>query len=126
MKQEIIEKTYELVEEIKQKKDYKRLLELHQIIETDSTIQELINTFIKYNDKYEEVTKYGKYHPDLKKVQQEFSSAKEKLYTNVIVKEYKNLENKLQKELNIISKEIAISISQKIKHPNELGLVNKH
>ena len=126
MKQEIIEKTYDLVEELKQKKEYIRLLELHKKIQSDSTIQTLINTFVKYNKKYEEVTKYGKYHPDLKKVQLEFAKAKEDLYTNETVKEYKTLENQIQKDLNIISKELATSISPKIKHPNELGLVNKH
>ena len=126
MKQEIIEKTYELVEEIKSKKEYKKLLELHKIIETDQHIKELITIFQKYNDKYNEVSKYGKYHPDLKKVSKEFAQAKENLYSNEIVKEYKTLENLIQKEFNNISKELATSISPKIKHPNELGLVNKH
>lgn len=126
MKQEIIEKTYELVDEIKGSEDYKKLQKLHKIIDTNSEIKELINIFKKYNDKYEEVSKYGKYHPDLKKVQKQFSEAKTNLYSNKLVKEYKELENRIQKILDNISKELAIGVSKKIKHPNELGLINKH
>ena len=126
MKQEIIEKTYELVDEIKKQTSYQKLIELKNIIEKNKEIIELINTFEKLNIKYTEVVKYGKYHPDLKRTQQEFSEAKIALYTNPLVKEYKALEKELQKELDLISSEIATSVSKKIKHPNELGLINKH
>lgn len=126
MKQKIIEKTYDVVEEIKSTNEYQRLLELHREIAGDKEVQELISIFQKYNKKYEEVSKYGKYHPDIKKVQQEFSVAKENLYSNEVIKEYKKLENQIQKTLNHISKELATNISSKIKHPNELGLINKH
>lgn len=126
MKQEVIEKTYELIEQIKDTPKYKRLMELKRIIDTDSNVQELIQSFQKWNKKYEEVSKYGKYHPDLRKVQLSFRDAKEKLYTNEVVEEYKSLENDLQKELDHISASIAQAISKKIKHPNEIGLINKH
>ena len=125
MKQEIIEKTYELADEIKAKSSYKRLLELKKIIDSDEGIKELVLTFQKLNIEYEEVSKYGKYHPDLKKVQKEFSEAKTVLYTNDAVKEYKALEKALQSDLDEISATLATTISKKIKHPNELGLVNK-
>jgi len=126
MKQEIIEKTYELVDEIKAQDSYKRILVLKNEIDNNPQINELVKTFQKLNEKYEEVTKYGKYHPDLKKVKQDFSTAKVNLYTHDVVKEYKALEKELQRELNLISTEIAVAVSSKIKHPNELGLVNKH
>lgn len=126
MKQDIIEKTYDLVDEIKAKKSYVRLLELSKIIKSDLNIHELIENFQRLNRKFEEVSKYGKYHPDLKQVQKDFSKSKEALYTNVIIKEYKDLENSLQHDLNTISMELALSISKKIRHPNELGLINKH
>lgn len=126
MKQEIIEKTYELVEEIKSQDSYKRILVLKKEIQKSPDIKQLIETFQTLNLKFEEVSKYGKYHPDLKVVQRDFSHAKTKLYTNSVVKEYKKLEKELQKDLNLISTEIAVAISSKIKHPNELGLVNKY
>lgn len=126
MKQEIIEKTYELVDEIKSQDSYKKILKLKKEIDTNLEIIELVNNFQRLNKKYEEVSKYSKYHPDLKRVQQDFSKAKIALYTNDVVKEYKELEKKLQKNLNHISTEISVAVSAKIKHPNELGLINKH
>ena len=126
MERKIIENTYELIDEIKDTKVYKRLVELKQQIEKDKDLKALIEEFNKVKIKYDDVSKYGKYHPDLKKVQLELLKIKETLYSNVIIEEYKKLEKELQKTLDHVSSEIAKSVSKKIKHPNEIGLINKH
>lgn len=126
MNGKILENTYELVDEIKQEKSYLRLLELKSIIASNEDLKNLIATFNKVKIKYDDVIKYGKYHPDLKKVQQELSKTKEILYSNDIISEYKKVEKEIQKNLDLISSEIAKSVSNKIKHPNEIGLINKH
>lgn len=122
----ILEKTYDLVDEIKGTTEYKRLLELDAVLKTDPNLIALIESFQKVKEKYEETSKYGKYHPDLKGVQLELATIKEEVYTNAIIKEYKQLEKDLQNRLDKISKEIANCVSSKIKHPNEIGLINKH
>lgn len=119
-------KTYDLVDEIKSTKSYKRLIELNEIMKTDKSIIELIEVFNKTKLKFEEASKYGKYHPDLKETQLKLKVAKENLYKNDIIVEYKQCEKDIQIILNNISKELATTISSKIKHPNEFGLVNKH
>ncbi len=126
MNTDLINKTYDLVDEIKDTKTYKRLLELSGIIKKSDAISELIYEFNKDKTKLQEAQKYGKYHPDLKKIQLNLKDSKEKLYNNDIIKEYKSCEKEIQKILNGISKELANTISSKIKYPNELGLVNKH
>jgi cell fate (sporulation/competence/biofilm development) regulator YlbF (YheA/YmcA/DUF963 family) len=126
MKQEIIDLTYDLIAEIKGSLEFKRILELKKMISLSTEIEDLISEFKTLKTKYEEVIKYGKYHPDLKKVQNDFSIAKSQLYNNEIVKEYKNLEKEIQKKLDYVSESIAKSVSHKIKHPNEIGLINKH
>jgi len=126
METRVLDKTYDLVEEIKQTKDYNRLLELDKILKTDPTLIVLIESFNRIKEKYDDVSKYGKYHPDLKPVQLELAKQKEEVYTNPIIKEYKQLEKDLQNRLDQISKEIANCVSSKIKHPNEIGLINKH
>lgn len=126
MNNRILENTYELIDEIKSNDIYIRLLELKVIIDKDDELNKLIQDFNKVKLKYEEVTKYGKYHPDLKKVQLELAKTKELLYSNEKIKEYKDLEKKLQSLLDEISSEIAQTVSSKIKHPNEIGLINKH
>jgi cell fate (sporulation/competence/biofilm development) regulator YlbF (YheA/YmcA/DUF963 family) len=117
--------TYQVIDEIKASKDYQRLLELHQIIKNDPAISQLVGQFNNYKEKYQEVQKYGKYHPDLKEVQIGFSEAKTSLYNHVLILEYKQLEKKIQSLLDRISTEIAEAISPKIKHPNDIGLINK-
>ena len=126
METRVLDKTYDLVEEIKQTKDYNRLLQLDKILKTDPTLIVLIESFNRIKEKYDDVSKYGKYHPDLKSVQLELAKQKEEVYTNPIIKEYKQLEKDLQNRLDQISKEIANCVSSKIKHPNEIGLINKH
>lgn len=126
MKDTVLNKVYGLVEEIKSKKEYIRLLELKKIMENDPLIVNLINDFNKSKIKFEEVSKYGKHHPDLKKVQLELASIKTDVFTNEIIAEYKKLERNMQKILDDISRKIAQSVSPKIKYPNEMGLINKH
>ncbi|KFZ26105.1 MAG: hypothetical protein KQ78_01670 [Candidatus Izimaplasma bacterium HR2] len=126
MKDTVLNKVYDLVDEIKLRKEYIRLLELKKIMENDPLIINLINDFNKCKVKFEEVSKYGKHHPDLKKVQLELASIKTKVFTNEIIVEYKKLEKEIQKILDDVSRKIAQSVSPKIKYPNEMGLINKH
>ncbi len=126
MEQKLLDAVYNLVDEIKEKKEYIRLLELKKILNTDTEIIELINAFNKDKIKYDEVSKYGKHHPDLKEVRLALTKSKEELFTNTYISEYKQLEKEIQKLLDVISRKIALSVSPKIKHPNEIGLINKH
>ena len=125
MKENVLKAVYELVDEIKEKNEYKKLLKLKKIIDTDKQIIKLVEVFNKTKVKYNEVSKYGEHHPDLKEVRKELSISKEKLFTNEIIKEYKQLEKEIQNLLDDISRKIAKSVSPKIKHPNEIGLINK-
>lgn len=126
METKLIELAYEVSDEIKDRFEYKRLLEIKAMTEEDPTLIYLITEFTKAKVKYEEVQKYGKYHPDLKRVQLLLQKTKEALYTNELVVEYKKLEKVIQKVLNDVSMRIATAVSENIKHPNELGLIPKH
>lgn len=126
MNDKVLNGVYDLVDEIKSKKEYVRLLELKKILDNDPVIVKLLIEFNKSKLKYDEVSKYGKHHPDLKKVQLELADIKTKVFTNKIISEYKQLEKDIQKMLDYISREIAQSVSPKIKYPNEMGLINKH
>ena len=125
MKENVLNAVYDLVDEIKGKKEYIRFLELKKIMDTDESVKEIIKAFSKAKEKYSEVSKYGKYHPDLQDVRIELVKTKEAVFSNNIISEYKQLEKDIQKILDNISREIAVSVSPKIKHPNEIGLINK-
>ena len=126
MKDTVLNLVYDLVDEIKSKDEYIRLLELKQILDNDPIISNLIIEFNKTKIKFEEVSKYGKHHPDLKQVQIELALIKTKVFTNEVISEYKKLEKEIQKILDDVSRQIAQSVSPKIKYPNEIGLINKH
>lgn len=126
MKDIVLNLVYELVDEIKSKEEYIRLMELKKVMDSDPYILKLLDRFKKSKIKFEEVSKYGKYHPDLKKAQLELAQIKTEVFTNKTIMEYKKLERELQKLLDATSKEIAQSVSPNIKHPNEMGLINKH
>ena len=49
METNILMKTYDLVDEIKSTKDYKRLIELDNILKTNTEMIELIESFNKAN-----------------------------------------------------------------------------
>lgn len=122
----LINLAYELSDEIKNSNEYQKLIKLKKIIDTDQDIKTLISDFNKIKIKYEEVRKYGKYHPNLKDVQLQLQAIKEQVFEHPVIKEYKQLEKHLQKVLDQVSKEIATSVSNNIKHPNEVGLLPKH
>jgi cell fate (sporulation/competence/biofilm development) regulator YlbF (YheA/YmcA/DUF963 family) len=126
MKDTVLNKVYDLVDEIKSKREYIRLLELKKILENDPGIIDLLERFNICKTKFEDVSKYGKHHPDLKKVQLELASLKTDVFTNEVIAEYKKLEKQIQKMLDDVSRKIAKSVSPKIKFPNEMGLINKH
>jgi len=125
MNQEQINKVYELIDDIKQSDVYKQLVDLNRIIKESTEIQEKQQAFLKLRNKYEAVKKYGKYHPDLERVQNEFSKAKETLYNIDEVKRYKKNEKELQKVLDQISIQLGQSVSSLIPVPNEIGLISK-
>lgn len=110
---ELCDKSEKVAKEIIETSDFKELLTLKERISNE--IGDLVLNFNKAKEKYEEVTKYSKYHPDLKKRQLELVKAKETLYTNELVIRYKELERKIQKELNEVAHEIASSISANLK-----------
>lgn len=126
MEQKLLESVYEFVDEIKSSDSYKRLLILKQTMEEDQELHLLLTAFQKVKVNYDEVSKYGKYHPDLKRVRKELSDVKQQVFTHPVIVEYKVLEKEIQSILNNASKEIADAVSGKIKHPNELGLIPKH
>ncbi len=123
MNQEIMIKTYDLIDDIKQSDTYIEYIKLDDYIANNTTIQETITAFQKAKKLYEEAKQYGKHHPDLKKRQRQLAQAKEALYGFEEVVRYKKLETALQKQLDHISRTIANAISVHIPHPNELGIL---
>lgn len=116
----IIITTYELLDEFKTSEVYKRYLELKEITLKFS------KEFKEFNDLNERFHNLegGKYNPSFKDYAAKLSIAKSKLFSIPEVKELFKLEAHIQFQLDEISRKVAGVISEDIKVPNELGILN--
>lgn len=86
-------------------------------LKTDKETQRKIRAFVKLKELYEEVQRFGKYHPDYKKVTEEIRDAKRTMDLDENVYLFKKAENELQGLLDEIAVIIGHSVSEHIKVP---------
>lgn len=79
--------------------------------------QQKINRFVRLKELYEEVQRFGKYHPDYKKVMKQVRESKREMDLDPLVAEFKLAENDLQSLLDEISMLIGGAVSKNIKVP---------
>lgn len=87
-------------------------------LEQDKEAQALIRNFSHMKEQYEDVQRFGTYHPDYKKITKDVRLIKRELDLNTTVYAFKQAENNLQKVLDDISQVVGTTVSQYIKVPN--------
>ncbi|MFS8652309.1 MAG: YlbF family regulator [Caldibacillus sp.] len=83
-------------------------------MENDPATQKKIQRFVKLKEKYEEVQRFGHYHPDYKTVMKEIRVAKREMDLDENVANFKRAETELQNVLDEISLLIGRSVSDQI------------
>ncbi|WP_102347052.1 YlbF family regulator [Bacillus sp. Marseille-P3661] len=83
----------------------------------DETAINLIKKFVKQKEKYDEVHRFGRYHPDYLQVITETRTLKREMDLNSHVAAFKQSETKVQSLLDEISVLIGKSVSDYIKVP---------
>ena len=126
MNQNILDAVYQLTDDIKQSDDYRRLLEQKTKLEQDPAIGERLAAYQNWQAKYDEVRQYGTHHPDLKRVQLAYRDAREALFSHPDVRTFVQLEKAIQARLDDIARALATTVSDKIKHPDSIGLIQRH
>ena len=107
---------------IKNTIEYKRLVELRSII--DEKYEKEITEFKKQNEEYNRLVSINdKYSNKYKEALKKFVEAKNRLYQKEEVIEYIKNERIIQTRLNALSKNIAEVVSDNIKVPNEIGII---
>ncbi|MGM7720249.1 YlbF family regulator [uncultured Metabacillus sp.] len=86
-------------------------------LKNDKNAQQLISQFTKTKDLYEDVQRFGKYHPDYRKISKEMRDIKRELDLNESVATFKKAENELQALLDEISVQVGQAVSEHIKVP---------
>ncbi|PRO64747.1 YlbF family regulator [Alkalicoccus urumqiensis] len=86
-------------------------------VQKDRHIQSKLQEFQLLKEKYEEVQRFGKYHPDFRTITAEVREFKRGLDTEPVIAEFKQAEKYLHELLSEISKMIADEVSPNIKVP---------
>jgi len=86
-------------------------------LNNDKTAQEIISRFMKTKDLYEDVQRFGKYHPDYKEIRKKMSEVKRELQLNDTIAAFKQAEEQVQLLLDETSYLIAQAVSPSVKVP---------
>ncbi|EPR28058.1 putative cytosolic protein [Geobacillus sp. WSUCF1] len=86
-------------------------------LKQDRRAQQLTARFVKLKERYEEVQRFGKYHPDYRDVMKEVREAKRELDLHETVAAFKEAEKAMQELLDEISVLIGKAVSEHVKVP---------
>ncbi|MCM3160374.1 YlbF family regulator [Metabacillus litoralis] len=87
------------------------------ILKKDQEAQQLIQEFTKIKDLYEDVQRFGKYHPDYRKITKDLRDIKREVDLNESISNFKRAENEVQSLLDEISVQIGQAVSIHVKVP---------
>lgn len=85
----------------------------------DKNSQELIKAFADIKEHYEDVQRFGRYHPDYSVIMKKVRSIKREMDMDDKVAAFKIAERNLQKLLDEISTDVAMSVGDMIKAPKD-------
>lgn len=88
-------------------------------VNEDQEAQRLITAFNDIKSHYEDVQRFGRYHPDYNEIMKKVRTAKREMDMNDKVAAFKIAERNLQKLLDEISGYVAFSVSDDIKAPKD-------
>ncbi|WP_088104981.1 YlbF family regulator [Halalkalibacter urbisdiaboli] len=114
---ELLDEATELGQAILSSDVYQGYEKAKKQLEADEHAQQLIQRFNEMKDRYEEVQRFGKYHPDYDKVSTEIRQVKREMDSLPTVSAFKKAERELEMLLNEISEIVARSVSDTIKVP---------
>lgn len=84
---------------------------------SNESLAKLIYDFTNMKERYEEVQRFGRYHPDYKTIMKDIRIQKRELDMNELVAALRLAENDVQNLLNEVSALIARSVSDSVKVP---------
>ncbi|MFD3448021.1 YlbF family regulator [Microbacteriaceae bacterium 4G12] len=91
--------------------------ECYYRLQQDEAAQELIKTFGEMKERYEEVQRFGKYHPDFSVVSKQIREIKRNVDLHETIAAFKKAEQEVQKLLDEVSVILGREISPAIKVP---------
>ncbi|WP_338781769.1 YlbF family regulator [Metabacillus sp. FJAT-52054] len=86
-------------------------------LKNDQTAQDIVSRFVKVKDIYEDVQRFGKYHPDYRQISKDMREIKRELDLNEKVAAFRRAETGLQTLLDEISIQLGSAVSEHVKVP---------
>ena len=113
----ILDVTDELNNMILRSKQVMALRAAREEVYSDATLVEQINAFNKMKEHYEDVQRFGKYHPDYQSIMKNIREQKRAIDLNEKVANLKLAENDFQDLLDQVSLILGKSVSEAVKVP---------
>jgi cell fate (sporulation/competence/biofilm development) regulator YlbF (YheA/YmcA/DUF963 family) len=114
----VISQASELADMINNSREVSDYLLAKQAMEQDAEVQRLQRLFQKKKEQYEDVQRFGKYHPDFDRISKEVRELKRAIEMLDTVQAYKRAETNLDELLYRVSRTIADAVSPAIKVPS--------
>lgn len=114
---ELLEHVEQFAQQLKKSDQFQHYVECKYRLDNDQQAQLLIKQFIKEKDLYDDVQRFGRYHPDYYTITKSVREAKREMDMHETVAAYKKAERQLQDLLDEISSIIGKSVSEYIKVP---------
>lgn len=115
---QLIMESHELSTMINQSREVSDYLVAKRRMEADGEAQSLLALFEKKKVLYEDVQRFGKYHPDYNHISKEVRELKRTIELMDSVQAFKRAEDKLDELLYEVSRTIAYAVSDTIKVPS--------
>ncbi|AXF55498.1 YlbF family regulator [Salicibibacter kimchii] len=115
---ELLDASEELSKMIRSSDIYHHYVEARRNMLEDEEAKRLIEAFNHHKVKFDEVQRFGKYHPDYSEVTKTLRIAKREMDLHESVSTYKRAERDLEKLLTEVSEVLATSVSPNIKVPS--------
>lgn len=100
-------------------------IEAKETLANDIEAQRLITAFHDKKEQYEEVQRFGRYHPDYSTIMKEIRATKRDMDMNDYVAKFKITERNVQALLDEVSERIAQSVSSQVKVPKDGALLTE-
>lgn len=84
-------------------------------LQTDAMTRQKIDAFVKMKDRYDEVQRFGRYHPDYMHVLRKTRELKREMDMDENVAKFRRIENNLQSLLDEVSKKVGQAVSDHVK-----------
>ncbi|MED1202192.1 YlbF family regulator [Heyndrickxia acidicola] len=115
---EILDETKELANMVLQSEEAEEYRRFYYKLKNNTQSQIRISKFVKLKEQYEDVQRFGRYHPDYSLINKEVREAKREMDLDENVAGFRRAETALQSMLDEISRIVGQAVSEQIKVPS--------